>query len=309
MNIPVTSDITVLDHLLALNLNINLWSARRKLSLEDFGNVELPPEDIAFPGLEERVRSGKTVHLQHAQGQSRQLSGPARHPFLGGWGIPEDKAGNIITELGVIRDEFNFEKEKFLAGYDQAISDWIARHPRWANILAGSTVSGDYVRARMNFSWQLYRVMPPVELGDEGTMRECGLHEEVEGIAKTLFEEIAKDADDIWKKVYSGKDSVTHKALSPLRALQQKLTGLTFVEPHVAPVADLVDTALARTPRRGNIVEADLLMLQGQVCLLREPAALVEHAHKLLCCGRFLSTGHGRTPGPFSGSATRHSED
>ena len=282
MNIPVTSDITVLDHLLALNLNISLWSARRKLVLEDFGNVELPPEDIASLGSK-RVCDPARLCIFNTL-KARAVSLLDRHGIrvLGGWGIPADKAGAIITELGVIRDEFNLEKEKFLTGYDQAISDWLAKHPRWANILAGSTVSGDYVRARMNFSWQLYRVTPPVELGDEGTMRECGLHEEVEGIAKTLFGEIAKDAEDIWKKVYSGKNSVTHKALSPLRVLQQKLTGLTFVEPHVAPVADLVDTALARTPRRGNIVGADLLMLQGLVCLLREPDALVEHAHKLL---------------------------
>lgn len=286
MTIPVTSDIQVLDHLLALNLNIGLWSARRKLSPEDFGGVELPPEDVASLGSKRICDPARLCVFSTLK--ARAFSFLDRHGirFLGGWGIPEGKAGDVIAELCSIRDEFNREKETFLDSYDEAIADWIAKHPRWATIIAASTVNGEYVRSRLNFSWQLYRVAPPVGLPDgpsgEQAMLHCGLHEEVEGVAGTLFGEIAKDADEIWKKVYTGKSSVTHKALSPLRALRQKLSGLSFVEPHVAPVADLVETALARTPRKGNIVGADLLMLQGLVCLLREPDALIPHAHKLL---------------------------
>ena len=44
------SDIRILDNLLALNLNVSLWSARRKMSQEDLGGAELPPEDLASLG-------------------------------------------------------------------------------------------------------------------------------------------------------------------------------------------------------------------------------------------------------------------
>ena len=44
------TDITVLDRLLAINLDISLWSARKKLTSEDFGDVELPPDDLASLG-------------------------------------------------------------------------------------------------------------------------------------------------------------------------------------------------------------------------------------------------------------------
>lgn len=50
MDTPILSDIKVLDNLLALNLNVNLWSARKKMVLEDFGGAELPPEDLASLG-------------------------------------------------------------------------------------------------------------------------------------------------------------------------------------------------------------------------------------------------------------------
>lgn len=46
MDTPILSDIKVLDNLLALNLNVSLWSARKKMVLEDFGGAELPPEDL-----------------------------------------------------------------------------------------------------------------------------------------------------------------------------------------------------------------------------------------------------------------------
>ena len=48
--IPVQSDICILDKLLALNLSVSLWSARRKMTAEDMGGVNLPPEDLASLG-------------------------------------------------------------------------------------------------------------------------------------------------------------------------------------------------------------------------------------------------------------------
>ena len=113
-------------------------------------------------------------------------------------------------------------------------------------------------------------------------MLEAGLAEEVQGLGGTLFGEVAKSAEDIWRRVYHGKTEVTHKALSPLRTLHTKLTGLSFVEPHVAPVADIVQAALLRMPKKGNIVGTDLLLLQGLVCLLKDSAALVAHAQKVI---------------------------
>jgi hypothetical protein len=93
---------------------------------------------------------------------------------------------------------------------------------------------------------------------------------------------VAKSAEDIWRRVYHGKTEVTHKALSPLRTLHTKLTGLSFVEPHVAPVADIVQAALLRIPKKGNITGPDLLLLQGLVCLLKDSDALVAHAQKVI---------------------------
>ena len=45
----------VLDRILALNLDISLWSARTKLTEEDFGGAELPPGRPGFPWFKENL--------------------------------------------------------------------------------------------------------------------------------------------------------------------------------------------------------------------------------------------------------------
>lgn len=282
MNTPQPSDIRILDSLLALNLDISLWSARKKLTLEDFGNVELPPEDLATLGSK-RIAPPENLRIFGTL-KARAFNFLDRHGvrFLSGWAIPEDKAADILKELCAIRDEFNAQKEAFLQEYDKLIQLWIQKHAAWGNIIAGSTVSPEYVRARMDFRWQMYKVAPLAEHREEDAVLHAGLAEEVENLGNTLFGEVSRTADDIWNRVYSGRTEVTHKALSPLRTLHNKLMGLSFVEPHVTPVADIIHMALNHVPRKGNISGDDLLTLQGLVCLLRDTPALMGHAQKVI---------------------------
>ena len=134
----------------------------------------------------------------------------------------------------------------------------------------------------MDFRWQLYRVAPLDAHENQTAVTEAGLAEEVTGLGGTLFSEVARSAEEIWRRVYEGKTEVTHKALSPLRTLHGKLTGLSFVEPHVAPVAEIIKAALKRIPVKGTITGPDLLMLQGLVCMLKDSGSLVLHAQKLI---------------------------
>ena len=272
----------VLDRILALNLDISLWSARTKLTEEDFGGAELPPEDLASLGSKkicDPARPGRVLKTQGPGGQPAEQAW-RQVPFR--MGHSRRQGGRYHKGLCAIRDEFFIEKQNFLASYDEGLADWIARHPAWAGIIQNSTVSRDYVDTRMKFTWQLYRVAPAAGLDDDTAMTESGLHEEVEKLGNTLFEEIARDASDIWRKVFEGKTEVTHKALSPLKTMRDKLIGLSFVEPHVVPVIELIETALAKMPKRGSITGAHLLMLQGMVCILKEQNSLLSQTQAIL---------------------------
>lgn len=272
------TDITVLDHLLVVNLDIHIWTARKKLVPLDLGGAELPPEDLASLGSKrvcnpEDLRSFTTLKARAVSVLER--SGIR---FLSGWAVPNARIDDIMRELAVIRDEFNAAKESFLQRYEQSVQDWIARHPQWGNIIAGSTVSQEYVRSRLDFRWQMFQVAQP-----EAVDRNMdNLKEDIDRLGGTLFDEIAKAAGEAWHRCYAGKTEVTRKALSPLKAMYDKLMGLTFVEPRVAPVAELLDTAFRSIPKRGAITGSTLVMLQGLVSLLQNPQALMEHGQMIL---------------------------
>lgn len=271
------TDITVLDNLMALNLDVNIWTARKKLTPADFGGAELPPEELASLGSKKICNPQELRIFGTLKARAVNLLDRTGVRFLGGWAIPEDKADDIVAELTVIRDDFLNAKEQFLNRYDEAVRDWITQHPGWETLIGSSTVSADYVRSRIGFKWQLFKLLPPT---DDAVHQ--GLQDEVKDLGGTLFGEVAKAATDTWNRCFEGKDKVTHKALSPLRSIHSKLAGLSFVEPRVVPVVDLLDTAFNRVPKRGHIQGSALVMLQGVVSMLRDPATLVAHGQKIL---------------------------
>ena len=273
-----TTDITVLDRIVAVNLGIHIWSARKKLDPVDLGNANLPPEDLASLGSKKICDPEELKVFGTLKARAVNLLDRIGVRFLSGWAIPETRIDEVAEGLAAIRDEFDREKEAFLNRYDRSIQDWIAKHPQWGSIIAGSIVSESYVRSKMAFRWQVFKVQMPAE----DKPLQDSLHSDISGLGDTLFGEVAKAATETWHRCYAGKTEITRKALSPLKTIHDKLMGLTFIEPRVAPAAELLSTAFASIPRRGAIKDGTLIMLQGLVSLLRNPDALLEHGQMIL---------------------------
>lgn len=134
------------------------------------------------------------------------------------------------------------------------------------------------MRSRFGFTWQMFKVQPSAP----EVTNDSGLYSEVNSLGHTLFGEIAKAATETWYKSFVGKSEVTRKALSPLRTMHRKLTGLSFVEPRVIPVVDLLETAFTMVGKKGHVNGTMLIMLQGLVSLLRDPDGLLAHAQSIL---------------------------
>lgn len=270
------TDIAVLDRLLVVNLDVHIWSARKKLLPQDFGGASLPPEELASLGSKKVCDPDDLKKFATLKARATTLLERTGIRFLNGWTIPCDSQTEIDASLGAIRDEFNIAKTDFLRRYEQSVQEWIGRHPGWENIIQNSVVSEDYVRSRLDFKWQMFRIVMPE------TQSQDNLESDVKSLGDALYNEIAKDASEIWKNCYEGKAEVTRKALSPLKTMYDKLMGLTFIEPRVSPIASLIDSALNYIPAKGPITGATLLMLQGLVSLLRNPSEIVAHGQKML---------------------------
>ena len=277
---PITPNLSVLDQLVVVNLDIHIWTARKKLSASDLNGAELPPDDLASLGSKRICNPEELKTFGTLKARAVNLLERNGIRFLSGWAVPETRMDEIAVELAAIRTDFDDAKEKFLRRYDQVVQDWIASHPQWGGIISGSTVDENYVRSRLSFRWQMFQVNAPVGVSS-GQLRD-NLSADVDGLGDTLFDEVARSAKDTWQRCYAGKTEVTRKALSPLKSMYDKLMGLTFVEPRVAPVAELLDTAFKSIPKRGAIRGSMLVMLQGLVSLLQNPQALREHGQLIL---------------------------
>jgi hypothetical protein len=270
-------NIVILNQLTAVNLNVSIWSAKKKLTAEDFGSVELPPEELTSLGNKkicdpEHLRIFSTLKAR-AVNQLDRIG----VRFLGGWAINDNQTSFIYDRLLEVKNEFLAAKDSFLANYDMAVKSWADKHQGWERLIADSPVSAEQVGKRMSFNWQFFKVVPP-----QNDLASRDLLTEVNGLGATLLGEIAKEAKVVWDKVYAGKTKVSHKALSPLKTLRQKLAGLSFVEPTAVPAAALIDEAMSSLPKRGIIKGQHLTILQGLVSTLRDSALLSEHGQKVI---------------------------
>lgn len=190
-----STDITVLDRLLIVNLDVHIWSAKKKLLPQDFGNASLPPEELASLGSKRVCNPDDLKTFATLKARATSLLERTGIRFLNGWSIPADRQDEIDNGLASIRDEFNQTKHDFLARYEQSVQDWIKAHPGWEDIIANSIVSEDYVRSRIDFSWQVFRIAVP----DATVHSSDSLESDVKALGNSLYEEIAKFAAETWK--------------------------------------------------------------------------------------------------------------
>jgi len=276
----MTTDITVLKSLIALRLDVNIWSARKKLTAADFGDANLPPETLASLGFKKICSPEDLKIFATLKARAVNMLDRIGVRFLGGWAVPESRIKDIMDDLDLIAMEFDSAKNNFLNSYHQAVRDWIDRNAEWSDLITRSVVDIDTVRKRFGFHWQVYQVAPPKK--SSAAHGQGQLDDAISGLGNTLFAEIAKAADETWSKSYVGKTEVSQKALSPLRTIRDKLSGLSFIEPRVMPMVRLIDEGLKLAPNRGVIRNSELLTLQGLVCLLRDPEAMTEHAQAII---------------------------
>ena len=271
--------IKILDQIVAVNLNVNIWSAKTKLHPEDFKHADLPPGNLASLGSK-KVCNPKQLRIFGTL-KSRAVSLLDKHGirFLGGWAIPEKLSKEIANDLNQIAQEFEQAKKQFLKEYDQSVQDWIAQNPGWEQIIANGIVSKNYVSGKIGFNYQLFCVAHTNSSDTDS--QKSGLSSALDLLPETLLDDIAKTAKDAYKRSYEGKSEVTRKALAPLKNILQKLHDLSFIEPKVVPITTLIGTALDRIPFRGAISGDLLSMLNGLVLLVADKTILSHTASNL----------------------------
>jgi len=264
----------VLDRLVAVNLDVRIWSGRKKLTAEDLSlGADVPPEDLVSLGSKRVCDPDpiKVFHRLKKQAERVCLTGGMR--FLGGYAIPEERVETVAAELDTLGEAFARERATFVAGYGQAIEDWIALHPQWEEAIRKAVDPASLVESRLGFGYQLYRIAPADNAGN--------LDEQVQGLGDTLFGEVARIAREL-DQSFVGKDSLSQRALSTFRRIREKLGCLAFVDYRVQPVLDSLTDWLGRVPAKGPVSGALFNEGFGLMLLVSDPQRMSDHGAGIL---------------------------
>jgi len=264
----------VLDRLVAVNLDVRIWSGRKKLTAEDLSlGSDVPPEDLVSLGSK-RVCDPESIRVFHRlkkQAERVCLTGGMR--FLGGYAVPEDRTETVAAELDALGETFAKERATFVAGYGEAIENWITLHPQWEAAIRKAVDPASVVASRLAFGYQLYRIAPAENAGN--------LDEQVEGLGDTLFGEVARIAREL-DKSFVGKDALSQRALSTFRRVAEKLGCLAFVDYRVQPVLDSLADWLSRVPDKGPVTGALFNEGFGLMLLVSDPRRMSDHGAGIL---------------------------
>jgi hypothetical protein len=267
-------NVQVLDKIALVNLDVHTWSGRKKLRPEDIkGHV--PPKKLASLGSKRIVDPKKVATFETLKRRAERLLGSVGIKLMGTYAIPLDRAEELVSELSAIRKEFNDEKSKFLLNYDKSVEAWIAEQEEWGNIIRSAITPVAEVRNQLSFGWQVFHVQPT-------GLDDSGLDDEIGGMAGQLFSEISREASRCFEESFLMKLKVGQRALRPLRSIQEKLKGLSFLDGRAAALSEFLDETLNSLPKVGSIEGEPLNKMFGLLVVLSSTSKIAEYGQALL---------------------------
>ena len=253
----------VLDQMSVIALDCSIWSGARRLKPEDLvlgKGGQLPSDEVVSLGSKKLCKREVLKPFHRLRDQACRLCGREGVRFLGGYAVPDHYVSGLSLKLDHVQQEFNQEKQAFLIGYDQHISEWVNAHPDFAEAIRSAVPDAQDVGQRFHFGYTTYKVV--------ASPQPENLNQQVNQLGGTLREEISRDAQTLFEQTFRGKSKVTRKALNPILRLRDKLHGLAFVDRGISPIVQRLDAGLSQLPNNGALEGEVLTQLMERVLLL-----------------------------------------
>ena len=150
------------------------------------------------------------------------------------------------------------------------------------------------VASRLVFGYEVFAINAVDADGELAALLEQGGAGDLSmGLVGALYQEVACESCAFVRDSLTGRDQVTQKFLRPVRAIRNKLSGLAFLDPGIAPLVGSIDEVLAAVPQAGRIDGASLAALRGVVTLLTDPTRMRAHGGMLREASRQHEHGAG----------------
>ncbi len=272
-----------LAHVLVFNLDVRLFSGRRRVTPADIQaaqNVVIKSDDVFSLGSKRVFPQDRINALTRNKAEMERQIRRVGTPFLGAFGVPESRSNELARVLDELVAKGNAIRADIVDNYEDYVAKFaeIKRDsPGYRDVIAKNSFDKTYVEKAIYFGWNAVKVHPGAE---SGTIADR-LVAEVNGLEGALFMDIAKAAEKLIDESLLGKAKITRKALRPLVAIRDKLDGFGFLNPRVTVVSSMITEMINQIPREGDLGQADFLKVLGVAELLAKPEKALEIAERM----------------------------
>lgn len=239
----------ILDQLDIIAIDVTIPTGQRKLAAEDLKLAGALPEAVVQLGTKRTIDPNDLKVFYTLKRRAERYCDSVGVRFLSGYAVPRHLTQGITESIEKTRLEFEDEKARFVSSYTEKVEAWIAQHPAFEHALRRAVWTKSEISARLSFGHAAYRMAAADHPGQLGTM--------VAQLGNTLLDEVATDAMEILERsivpIQKGEQKLTRRILSPLQRIRDKLNGLAFVDPAVAPVVDAIDALLKKAGSDGEL--------------------------------------------------------
>jgi len=282
----------VLDNLFLIENNTRFWSATARITedyLQSLG-VDINTLLNRVDSTDDTATIGGTVKIVDPK-QLRPFNALRKRVerylqtvgvrFLGGYATPLTRKDEISQNLSDFKAEFDLLLKDFIQNYRFNLNDWTYKHPEWKNLILQMAPDVNSIERRFKFDWNEYQIKPVSSNDNEDDEAAVSPAEEkiLNSLSDKLFDEIAKDAHDLWIRL-QGRKTVKSVSINPLRQMYVKLAGLCIINPVIEPVVQAINETLcfADTSIQDHreVDALNLAGINGLLLLLSNPDSVKE---------------------------------
>ncbi|WP_395794735.1 DUF3150 domain-containing protein [Aquimonas sp.] len=235
----------------------------------------LPPTSIVSDGRKRILNSARLAPLFNCRKAVERALTKIGAPFLGATMVPETKLAALEAEIRDIEVQFYAYLDDLAANLEGAYLEWEEDNPAWSSLISRNRLPAHELKSRCRFVVAYFRAEAPAN--DVGGRFKAAVSEAV----PALLADIATEACKVHDAHIMGRDTCTHKAVTPISKLIDKLVSFSMLDPRVAPSAAGFRSVLAALPRTGTLKGGDFATLAGLIAQLRTPEEMLEHGEQL----------------------------
>lgn len=269
----MSRNVTALESVVVFTPEVRIWSGRVSVRrAEDLVSASgLPPEALVSDGAK-RVVDPKVLTQLESQRRfvNRYLARVGIRSSMG-FLVSPDAEDDVHAELEKRRIAFDDARRELVDGYDVLCAQWERANPGFEWLLRRNRPTAIEVAAACEFDYATYRLTPADS--EEGKKRFQAVGK---AATSALIDDITSSANTLFRESFSGRETVTQRAVNVVRDLVGKLRRFGMFDPRVGPTADALEKVISGIPHKGPLDPTDTLIVGALVRSMTDPEELLK---------------------------------